>query len=81
MRTLEGHTDLVRTLRVDEERGILVSGGYDHSTKVWNLGTGECLLTHEGHESLVFDVAFSVDKIVRYVFFFLLFLFFGSRFS
>jgi WD40 repeat protein len=39
----------------------LAAGSYDTSVRVWNLQTGEQLLTLLGHQELVNDVAFSPD--------------------
>lgn len=39
----------------------LASGSYDHTIKLWNANTGECLRTLEGHNSSAVSVAFSPD--------------------
>jgi len=40
LRTLQGHTDLVRTVTFDARLDLLVSGSYDGSIRVWRLSTG-----------------------------------------
>ena len=60
----EGHTDLVRSLSIDQDR--IVSAGYDQTIRVWNIKTGACLLKFEsGHSSWIFDVQFDSNKIIR----------------
>lgn len=67
LNTLEGHTDLVRTICFKEDR--IVSASYDQSIRVWSLRTGKCLLNFQsGHSSWVFDVHFDSTKIIRCVF-------------
>ncbi|KAG0347168.1 hypothetical protein BG004_008324 [Podila humilis] len=66
LKVLTGHDNLVRTLHFNQDR--IVSGSYDHTVKVWDMKTGECTLDlKNGHVSWVFDVQFSVSRIVRYV--------------
>ena len=40
VRTLSGHTQLVRAVRFDVERDLLVSGSYDGRIGVWRFSTG-----------------------------------------
>ena len=53
---LEGHTDSVRTLAAHD--GILVSGSYDCSVKIWDIASQSCLRTLVGHEDKVYCVAY-----------------------
>ena len=39
----------------------LLSGCEDKTAKVWELATGDCTATLQGHSSSVFSVAFSPD--------------------
>lgn len=67
LRTFAGHTDLVRSLALDEEQGKIASASYDYTVRVWDLETGGELLKFSGaHSSLVFDVALSVSKLIRF---------------
>ncbi len=67
IRTFKGHTDLVRTIALDLDTGILVSGGYDSIIKMWNIETGECLRTLRMHSGLVFDVGMKAGRLISYV--------------
>lgn len=40
------------------EGKLLASSSYDHSVKVWDLDTGECLQTFLGHDACVWSVVF-----------------------
>ncbi len=41
---------------------ILASSSEDQTVKLWDLSTGRCLKTFEGHTQLVWSVAFSSDS-------------------
>lgn len=67
IRTLQGHTDLVRTLSLDPLGlpGILVSGSYDQTVRIWDWKSGKELhVFHKVHSSWVFNVACSPTHIV-----------------
>ena len=61
LHVLEGHSDSVFCVawRYDDLR--ILSGGADHTVRVWDPETGQCLSTLEGHTDTVYDVAFSPD--------------------
>ena len=54
--TLEGHTDVVRSLACLGE-GKLASGSRDSTIKIWNIETGDCERTLEGHSGYVLSLA------------------------
>ena len=70
-RTFRGHTNGVMCLQFDD--GILATGSYDSTIKIWNIETGECIRTLRGHTSgiraLQFDdtklISGSLDKTLR----------------
>lgn len=48
-RTLTGHTLPVRTLDFTADGKILASGSHDGTAKVWDVATGDSILTLHGH--------------------------------
>ena len=59
--TLEGHTDAVRSVAFSPDGGMLASGSFDGTIKLWNVANGDLINTLEGHEEAVRGVAFSPD--------------------
>ena len=49
MMVLEGHTDVVWDVAVTPDGKTVVSGSDDNTLKVWDLKTGQCRATFEGH--------------------------------
>ena len=41
---------------------MLVSGSHDSAIRLWEVSTGRCLLTLQGHASRIRSVAFSPDS-------------------
>ena len=60
-----GHAGAIHTLAISPNGEWLVSGGQDSTLKIWNLRSGNLLLTLYGHSGKVTDVAISPDG--RYV--------------
>ena len=47
-----GHTDTVRCVHMSTKRGVVISGSYDKTLRLWCLKTGSCssvLRGHSGH--------------------------------
>jgi WD40 repeat protein len=59
--TLEGHTDVVRSVTFSPEGNRIVTGSDDRTAKVWDAGTGQELLALNGHTHAVWSAAFSPD--------------------
>ena len=61
LRTLKGHTSLVKCVAISPDGKRIVSGSIDKTLKVWDAGTGQELLTLEGHIGGVLSVSYSPD--------------------
>lgn len=59
--TLQGHIWTIEALAFSPDGKTLVSGSYDHTVKVWNLGNGKLVRTLDGHKDGVNDVLISPD--------------------
>ena len=64
-KVLEGHTNYVMSVAFNHDGTKIVSGSSDNTIRVWNVDTGECIVTLEGHEgylrSSVESVGFNRD--------------------
>jgi small GTP-binding protein len=61
LRTLEGHSKIVRSVAFDPQVGMLASASDDTTVKLWDLRSGRLLRTLEGHTSEAAKVAFSSE--------------------
>lgn len=59
---LKGHTNGVTCLQIDE--GILISGSYDTTARVWSLETGEELRVLRGHQRGIRSLQFDDQKLI-----------------
>lgn len=71
IRTLKGHLGEVTSVAFSPNppnlytkglRGILASGSWDKTIKLWNLSTGREIRTLKGHKHIILSVAFSPDS-------------------
>jgi WD40 repeat protein len=68
LKVLGGHRNLVRSVSVDPSADLIVSGGYDHEVRVWDLSTGEPIRrVRDWHASLVFGVAAARGQVISCV--------------
>ncbi|OQE11875.1 hypothetical protein PENFLA_c071G03084 [Penicillium flavigenum] len=58
---LEGHSDWVSSVAFSPQGGLLASGSYDKTIRIWDTATGALRLILNGHLGLVESVAFSPD--------------------
>jgi len=56
-----GHQASVRCLEIHGD--LVVSGSYDTTAKIWNISSGECLKTLQGHFSQIYAIAFDGKRI------------------
>ena len=62
IRTLAGHDHSVSAVRFIPSTGnLLVSASRDHTLRIWDVNTGFCLQTLQGHTAWVRDVAPTYD--------------------
>jgi WD40 repeat protein len=61
LRTLEGHSDEIKAVKLTGDGRRLLSASVDSTLRVWDVETGECLHTLEGHSGAVWAVDVSRD--------------------
>jgi WD40 repeat protein len=61
IRTFEGHTGFVNSACLSMDGRYALSGSYDKTLKLWDVGMGNCLRTFEGHTGSVNSVCLSTD--------------------
>ena len=59
---LKGHTKYVESVGFNHDGTKIVSGSWDETIRVWNVDTGECILTLKGHTGWVNSVGFNNGK-------------------
>jgi WD40 repeat protein len=61
LRTLEGHTNVVRSISVTPDGRHAISASGDWTLRVWDLETGACLRVLEGHTADVVSASMTPD--------------------
>ncbi len=61
LKTLEGHSSFVNSVSMTPDGRRAVSASQDHTLRVWDLETGECLRVLEGHDWYVRSVDVTPD--------------------
>ncbi|KAF4464585.1 WD40 repeat [Fusarium albosuccineum] len=62
LQTFKGHRSQIKSMAFSSDNTLLASGSEDHTVKIWNSATGECLQTlGEDYDESVHRVAFSPD--------------------
>jgi WD40 repeat protein/predicted Ser/Thr protein kinase len=59
--TLTGHTAGVSSAAFSPDRARIVTGGWDHTARVWDAATGKAQSALDGHTNVVTSVSFSPD--------------------
>ena len=58
LRNFKGHSADIWSLAINKDSTLALSGSPDKHIKLWNLSTGECIRTFEGHRANVSALAF-----------------------
>ena len=56
-----GHTASVRSVAISPDNSRALTGSEDHTVRVWDVDSGQCLRVLEGHSNSVLSVAWSSD--------------------
>ena len=54
---LEGHTDHIYSIDTSDSSNVALTASADHSVRLWDLRTGQCVRVMEGHEDAVNSVS------------------------
>lgn len=60
--TLSGHSESIPCASFSRDGMLAASGSFDKTVRVWDLNTGQCLITFVGHTDKVCVVALSKDN-------------------
>jgi WD40 repeat protein len=60
---LQGHTDYIWWIDASDNSNVALSGSKDHSVRLWDLRTGQCVKVMEAHEDEVKSV--SMDSVCK----------------
>lgn len=58
------HCDAISCLSINEEEGLLYSGSWDRTFKVWKMSNSKCLESVKAHDDAVNSVVTTVDNLV-----------------
>lgn len=58
----EGHTGIVTVLSITPDGKRCVSGSEDHTIRVWEIGSGQCLRILEGHAKGITSLSITPDS-------------------
>ena len=67
VRTLEGHTGMVRSVCVSPDKVHVLTASDDRTARVWTLADGALVRTLEGHAGFVFSACVSPDGVFLFV--------------
>jgi len=50
---ISGHAGTIKSIYICESKGIVVTGSYDTTIRVWSIESGKCLIIFQGHQDTV----------------------------
>lgn len=50
---IQGHAGSIKSIYICETKGIVITGSYDTSIRVWSLENGKCLRIFQGHQQTI----------------------------
>ena len=59
--TSSGLTVTFTNTSTDADGRIIASGSYDQCVRLWDVASGDCLVTLQQHETLIETICFSPD--------------------
>ena len=62
IRKYKQHSDIIRSIEVDEKSNKIISASNDETIKIWDLETGECLKTLNDHTNGVTSILILKDN-------------------
>lgn len=61
---ITGHAGSIRCVCILEKQGIVLSGSYDTSIRMWSINTGHCLKIFRGHRDTVLTIRILGDLLI-----------------
>jgi WD40 repeat protein/serine/threonine protein kinase len=60
-KVLKGHSDAVSAVCICKDSQYIFSGSRDHTVRIWDFNTGDCLIVLKGHSNAVRSISISED--------------------
>ncbi|XP_045213694.2 uncharacterized protein LOC123564291 isoform X3 [Mercenaria mercenaria] len=61
---ITGHAGSIRCVHILEKQGLVLSGSYDTSIRMWSVNTGHCLKIFRGHRDTVLTIRTLGDLLI-----------------
>ncbi|MCI0602538.1 DUF4062 domain-containing protein [bacterium] len=58
---LTGHSKTILAAAATPDFRLIISGGWDHTVRIWETATGQCLRIFEGHTGTITSVWITID--------------------
>uniref|UniRef100_A0A6B2LK67 Uncharacterized protein n=1 Tax=Arcella intermedia TaxID=1963864 RepID=A0A6B2LK67_9EUKA len=57
IKTLVGHRNWVRTIKIHNDQEHIISGSFDTDVRIWSIQTGNCLKVLSGHKDYISSIS------------------------